>query len=259
MGLEKVSIAVKTFLRDEKLFHALEGIVRTMPEVTIIVADDGEQSRTKDQVYKRLLRPKDTLLEMAFDSGFGYKSNRIVEANKNPYLLIGSDDFDFGGEGVRAGIEKMAQVLDLANIDIAGGRVFGPYEFHLKEEDGVVTEIPLNTNVQPQPWYFDCGLTVNYCLIRASILGFGPNQVHWDDDVKIGGGEHGAFFVDVKRAGYRVAYVPGVSISEIKGADSERYRQFRARNSGADRPCFVRRGIRKYVLGNGRLDYEEKA
>ena len=73
-----------------------------------------------------------------------------------------------------------------------------------------------------------------------------------------GDGDHGAWFLDVKRAGFKVGYVPGVFISQQSGRDSERYQQFRRRANNPERSCFVKRGITKYVLGNGHVDYEKE-
>jgi hypothetical protein len=252
--LSKVAIGIKTLLRDGALFNTIQAIRDTMPEVQMIIADDGEMTEEKDGIYADLQREGHKTIVLPFDSGFGKKSNTIATINTRPYLLIGSDDFDFRPQSVRGGIEKMVDVLDNALIDIAGGRVFGPYEFFLEEKNGVVKEIPLR--VDEKAWYNECDLTVNYCLIRSNILGFGSGQVHWDDDVKIGGGEHGAFFIDVKRAGYKVAYVPGVQISEQKNVSSQRYQSYRARSGNPARPCFIRRGITEYILGNGRVDYK---
>jgi hypothetical protein len=39
--------------------------------------------------------------------------------------------------------------------------------------------------------------------------------LHWDGEVKIGGGEHGALFIDAKRLGYGVAVVPEAIIYEF--------------------------------------------
>lgn len=256
MGLEKIAIGIRTFLRDAKLFHALAGIQKTMPEVKIIVADCGEMNEEKDHTYASLIREGHTIIHLDFDAGFGAMSNRIVGALDRPYLLIGSDDFDFSPPSVREGIEKLLEVLENTDVDVASGRVgqHGAYEFNLEEKDGVVTEHRVQIPNNPTPWYVECDLTVNYCLCKKRIF----EKVRWDDGVRIGGGEHGAWFTDLKRAGFKVAFVPQVSIDEQVGVDCERYRKYRMRSSDSKRPCFDIRGIRKYVLGNGQIDYDAK-
>lgn len=253
-NLSGVSISIKTFLRDEKLFNAVESISRSMPEVTMIIADDGERTDEKDGVYSDLTREGHKIIICSFDSGFGFKSNKIVELLDTPYILIASDDFDFNPPSVREGIEKLVDVLDNTDVDIASGRLRGPYEFTLEDLGDTIIEHRVETlTTPPRPWFIECDLTVNYSLIKRRVF----EKVSWDNDVKIGGCEHGMFFLDVKRAGFKVAYVPGVQISEQQGEDSERYKQFRSRANSRSRPCCDSRGIRKYVLGTGQVDYEK--
>lgn len=255
-ALTKVTIGIKTFLRDAKLFHALDDIRRTLPGIKIIVADDGHHTEEKDGIYADLVRDGHQVIMMPFDSGFGAKSNAIADALETEYLLVGSDDFDFSPRSVRDGVISMVNVLDAyAALDIVSGRVNGrPYEFDLREEDGVIQEQTLYPPLSyVEPVLKMCDLTVNFSLIRRRVL----KEVRWDDDVKIGGGEHGAFFVDVKRRGFKVACLTNVNINEQLGQDDLVYRQFRLRALRPERPCFDRRGIRKYVMFSGHVDYEK--
>ena len=211
-SLQDVTIGIKTFLRDPQLFAALKGVRDTMLDVQIIVADDGEMSRDKAALYMALNMSYHQFIPCKFDSGFGYKSNRIADALETKYLLISSDDFDFNPPSVRHGIEQLVEVLDYTDVDIASGRVDNnPYEFYLQDHGDTITEIPaaLCWDCDVKPWHVEVDLTVNYSLIKKHVF----EKVRWDDDVKIGGGEHGSFFLDCKRAGFKTAYVPGVNIN----------------------------------------------
>lgn len=255
--LDKISIGIRTFLRDAKLFHCIDGIRKTMPEVQMIIADCGEHTEEKDGLYAELRRDGHIVIQLSFDAGFGAMSNAIVEALERPLLLIGSDDFDFEPPEVRQGIERMAGVLrDHCNVDIVSGRVDNKrYEYNLHITGDRVTELTVMAHPNDTRFsYIPVDLTVNYSLIRREVF----NRVQWDNDVKIGGGEHGAFFYDVAQAGFRVGYVPGVNINQQKQPDDLRYRQYRMRAAGPERPCFDKRGIRKYVLADGTVDYEKK-
>jgi len=263
MDLSSVSILIKTFLRDTYLFEAINGIRETMPEARMIIIDDGEPTHHKSIVYGQLVAAGHVVVEMPFDSGFGAKSNAAISlAQERPYLLIGSDDFDFRPRSVRAGVEKLVTVLDgYPYAAIASGRVNGnKYEGWLHEEnDGRrIREEYIkydNPHMVNGVFFHSCELTVNYSLILTSALGFGDRQVHWDDDVKIGGGEHGAFFVDVKRAGYGVVWVPGVEIKEQAGKPVDiRYHTFRGRAGRPGRPCFAKRNIQEYVMFGGGIE-----
>ncbi len=257
--LSKIAISIKTFLRDAQLEYAMAGILYTMPEAQIIVADDGEPSARKYALYESLRKQGHLVIELPFDSGFGRKSNEITAACHREYILIASDDFDFRPLSVRQGIEKLVAVLDGDSaLAIASGRVNGNrYEGYLRDygdrivEEYITLDRPQHVNGVT---YHRCNLTVNYSLIRAGILG--PEKIHWDGEVKIGGGEHGAFFVDVMRAGHGVAWVPGVDIREQETRTVDpRYAVFRGRARQPGRPCFARRGIKEYTCFGGSIEH----
>lgn len=255
MNFSNVAVGIKTFLRDEKATIAVNGVTKNMPGAQIVMVDDGHVSSEKLSFYDLIRRSGHCVVLLPFDSGFGRKSNVIAILNIKPYLLIGSDDFDFTPEAAD-GVTKLVSVLESnPDIDIASGRVNNrAYEFFLEEEDGVVRETPLEFELNGRGQAFiECDLTVNYSLVRVRVL----DKVRWDDDVKIGGGEHGAWFLDAKRAGFKTVFVPGVNINEQQYGipDSTEYRRYRARARGKARPCFDRRGVREYWLGNGSLDY----
>lgn len=262
VDLSDVCIQIKTFLRDGYLEHSLRYIERNLPGARMVVVDDGEQrSARKMEIYRRLKRLGHTVVTLPFDSGFGAKSNAAIRHYDRPYVLIASDDFDFSRPDVGEGIRRMLDVLrhDPA-VAIASGRVRNePYEGMLTIEGSTAQESwcthdrPLFTEGGTE--YHLCDLTVNYSLIRTGILGM--DKVHWDSDVKIGGGEHGAFFIDVKRAGHKVAWVPGAIIHE-QPHDARKmhhsYTQYRGRARQPGRICLKRRGIDRYVCFEGQVD-----
>jgi hypothetical protein len=243
-----------------------------MPEVKIIVADDGEMTEEKDGIYAELIREGHKVILLPFDSGFGKKSNAIAAALDTEFLLVSSDDFNHGEPSVRVGIEKMLEVLDREpSLSIVSGTVDNQsYEYFLIEEDSIVTEWKITPFMaQYYVGWIPCDLTKNYSLIRRNVFwteGLETNEngtgyvekrtnIGWDNDVKIGGGEHAAFFLDVKQAGLAVAYVPGVNINAQESSDSVEYNKFRRRACRPERECFKRRGIKKYILADGTVDY----
>lgn len=258
--LSKVSIFVKTFLRDGYLFRCVSGIHRTMPEAKMVIVDDGmEGPRTASKItlYSQLRHDGHVCLNLDYDSGFGAKGNAAIPFFDREYVLIGSDDFDFAPPEVRKGIEKLVAVLDGdPTIHIVSGRVNGnAYESCLEIGDGWVKEIPEHreTRTVNGVTYLTCDLTVNYSLIRSSC--FGPEKLHWDGgEVKIGGGEHGCFFVDAKKLGYGVAVVPEVSIKEFPFDPQmihPNYPAMRGRARKPGRACQRARGILKWGLQDG--------
>jgi len=251
---ENLSIGVKTFLRDDKLFRVIEDVCRTLPGAQLIIADCGEMTEEKDSLYAELEREGHVHIDLPFDSGFGRMSNEIAYRLSRRLLLMASDDFDFSPVEVRQGIEKLLHVAQHHHeFDVLSGRVNNwPYEFQFWDHgNGFIEEV---AQVMPDfdSDYRRVDLTINYSLIQKDVF----KKIRWDDDVKIGGGEHAAWFLDVKQAGFEVAYVPGVNINEQTGRDTPRYKMYRRRAQDPDRPCFRKRGIRKYVLGNGVIDWE---
>ena len=265
ISLSDVSILIKTFLRDDHLFNAIDGIHKTMPRAHLIIVDDGWPTDRKRSMYDALQKDGHKVIIMSFDSGFGAKSNegmRVFQSGKTDYLLIASDDFEFRPPSVRDGIANLLDVMHCnSSVDIASGRVNGgAYEFNLEIRGDYEHGIELYEHSiwkdemlrHQVPWFVECDLTVNYSLIRKRVF----EKVWWENDIKIGGGEHGAFFYDCKINGFKTVFVPGVNIHECKIPSLPVYRGYRARSNNASRPCFDRRHIVKYVLGNGAVDYD---
>ncbi len=252
--LSSVTVLIKTFLRDGYLTRCIAGIQKTMPEVKIVVVDDGEESSDKIKLQSRLRAEGHVYHWLAKDSGFGAKSNAAIQFYDRPFTLIGSDDFDFAEPSVRRGIERMLMVMESdPELGVASGRVNNqPYELRMEFGPDWVKAEPGyrgSKRVKGIDYQFT-DLTVNYSLIRRGVF----EKVRWDDDVKIGGGEHGAFFVDVKRAGWKVALVSGASIRELPANAGWRhpsYVSLRGRARDPERPCYLRRGIKHFITSSG--------
>lgn len=259
--LRDVCVMVKTFLRDGLLDRTIMGLEKNLSEAKMVIVDDGYESRYKITRYAQLRALGHSCQWMPFDSGFGAKSNRALDFCDRKYVLVASDDFDFLNPDCRKSVEKMVDVLNSdPTIMIASGRVNDKaYEGMLDDfGDKIVERAGYYSERQTAAGtvYKLCDLTVNFSLIRRDILG--RDKIHWEDDVKIGGGEHGAFFVDVKRAGHGVAYVVGANIREqpsVPNRVDKGYVKFRARaKENKSRPCFERRGIRSYIMFGGAED-----
>ena len=260
-SLSRVAVMIKTFLRDGYLLACLQGIEATMPDATTVVVDDGRESRLKITKYAAMRERGDLAIWMPFDSGFGEKANVAVahilkHCPQSEYVLVASDDFEFTPQ-VRTSVENMQTVLDRnPEIAVASGRVNSKsYEFSWDVLDGGSTlkEVPMYRGggfVDGVRFHL-CDLTVNFSLIRLSVL----RDIKWDGgDVKIGGGEHAAFFLDLKRERHLTAYVEGADIREFKCNPQWMegdYPRMRARARKPGRPCLKKRGIDKYILANG--------
>lgn len=262
--LSRVGVMIKTFLRDGYLLACLQGLEKHLPDTTFVIVDDGRESKPKITKYASLRDRGHAAIWMQFDAGFGSKANTAMEfIYKNypdlEYVLIGSDDFEFDA-AVRTSVEKMQKVLDAnPSIAVASGRVDGnPYEFtwEMSDEGRTMKEVHryYGSGEVAGVKYHLCDLTVNFSLIRiAALKSLG---IGWDGgEVKIGGGEHAAFFLDLQRAYHQVCYVEGSNIRQFKLQPhwmSPDYPKMRARARGNPRrPCLKKRGIDKYILASG--------
>jgi hypothetical protein len=81
--------------------------------------------------------------------------------------------------------------------------------------------------------------------------------------VKIGGGEHAAFFLDLQKTYWGVAYVEGANICQLRPTlitdeyrawNSPEYPKMRGRARQPGRPCLKARGIDTYILGDGSVE-----
>jgi hypothetical protein len=262
-SLSRVAVMIKTFLRDGYLRICLNGLENNFADTKIVVIDDGYEAGEKITRAAELRGKHHAWTHLPFDSGFGAKANAAIALCDREYVLIGSDDFDFSQPGVRQGVETMQKVLDaVPALALVSGRVDGkPYEFLWETGERCLREIPgyYGSGEVDGVKYHLCDLTVNYSLIRSKVFLAQHGGLRWDGgDVKIGGGEHSAFFIDLQRSYWSVAYVEGVNINPMPRNLQWMHKAYpsmraRARQNSA-RPCLKRRGIDRYTLADGTVE-----
>jgi len=262
-SLSRVAVMVKTFLRDGYLFACLDGLEKNFPDARIVVVDDGIEAREKITRYAELRRKKHACIWLPFDSGFGAKANNAIpECSQREYCLIASDDFDFSDPAVRPGVEAMQKILDaVPSLGLVSGRVDGnPYEFCWEPGERSLREVARyhGSGEVDGTAYHLCDLTVNYSLVRTKIFRPEHGAIRWDGgNVKIGGGEHSAFFIDLQRTYWGVAYVEGANVNQYKrnwNWQHKAYCDMRGRARQPGRPCLKSRGIDTYILGDGTVE-----
>jgi glycosyltransferase involved in cell wall biosynthesis len=250
-SLFDVSILITTFLRDGYLFECLNRIKNNLPECRVLVVDDGDPSDKKSVLASQM-----TYELLPFDSGLSAKRNAGVRLCKTKYLLMGCDDFDFSTVEARVGVLKLIEVLDeFSVLDVASGRFNNyAYEGFLEYKPG---EYIRQRWLRERPPIFygtarGCDITVNYFLMRID----GLRGLPWDDRMKIGG-EHGEWFLSLKEAGKKVAWVPGVNITALyfgEAFQDPRYCSYRDRAMNLGHRIFKeKRGIKNFIGFNGEI------
>ena len=249
MPLSDVAIAITSLWRHGYLRSCLNGIVKNLPEVVVMVADDSDTDLCAKIVGN-------TCIRLSHDAGLSAKRNAIVRSCQKPLLLLACDDFDFSTPEARLGVEKLARVLDEnPEVDVAGGRVDGrAYEGFLEYVPGEhIRELPfLSDNSEKSKLFYPVDLTVNYFLARVDTIKAFP----WPEEMRIGG-EHVCFFLDLKQAGKRVVWVPGVNVNTFHlpptpDVQDPRYYGFRRRAISLGHPLMKKRyNITKYIGFDG--------
>jgi GT2 family glycosyltransferase len=227
--LTQVDAIVKTFLRDAHMMRCVDSLRRHYPDVRVVVVDDGRMTAEKDAYYG-CLRQLNHIVEdrsLPFDSGFGAKSNLAMALCTRPYVLCCNDDFLFDGD--RDGVRRMVDLLEaMPEFGLACGTWCGrDYQGWLRRTKGRVEELPFPKHPVVEERYDRCGphlyrevdLCAVYCVMRRTV--FTDTGVRVDGRYKIGG-EHGDWFMDVRDAGWKVAFTPFADISQIDDAPTSR-------------------------------------
>lgn len=278
---DNLCVMVKTFLRDGYLFKTVLGIEENLPGARIILVDDGYETKHKITYYSGLRGRGHTTQWMPFDSGFCAKSNEAVRHLDREFLLVASDDFDFTPEAA-LGVHRLLSVArEVPGLGVVSGRVdHNPYEGSIERGPGYIREHLLDTDSPPDgivrgtPWWY-CDITVNFSVVRSRVFqptkfrdcpdwvgcvpGLCPTLKHavrWDEEYKIGG-DHFEFFDQVAQAGWRVAVVPDVSISQLPYSPVDQhieYARYRGRAVQSLPRFFQKYGLQRYTAFDGSSD-----
>jgi glycosyltransferase involved in cell wall biosynthesis len=253
MPMTDVTICVTSFLRPGYAEKSVADIEKNFPECQLVVVDDSQRVPEYTTFDDCMNGHGLTTVHLPFDSGLSAKRNAGVKATRTKYWLNGCDDFDMSTAEARAGVEKLVKVMDEHDdIDVAGGRVDNnPYEFYIEYKPGEFIREHV-AKIHPMAVYVNVDLTVNYFLGRTDVM----KQFPWPEEMKIGG-EHVCFFLDMKQAGRKVVYVPGVNVNTFTLAFTPenidpRYPQFRARARDLGHALMKKRyNIKDYIGGDG--------
>ncbi|XP_053545213.1 beta-1,4 N-acetylgalactosaminyltransferase 2 [Bombina bombina] len=122
-----VTITTKTFLRYNKVRILIKSIREFYPNITIIVADDNENT-------EKIEEPNVEQYFMPYAKGWFAGRNLAVSQVTTKYFLWVDDDFLFTKD---TKIEKLVQVLEETDLDLVGGSVNGnDFKFRIVYQEG---------------------------------------------------------------------------------------------------------------------------
>lgn len=238
----KCTAIIKTFLRDDYFYVCVDSLIENYPNINILTADSGYDSEEKTAFIKK---HKLDYKKLPFDSGICVGRNVLVKKVKTEYTLVGDDDFKYDE---KAKVNEMITFLDEhPEIDLIGGRVFENgvlrnYQGFMHYTGRQVNYTPLNLegefliDKKSKLRYLPCDLTFNFFVARTEAL----KKVLWPEEIKVRY-EHTAFFLDFKKAGYKVAFTPDAIVDHKPNGirNSNEYMPYR--NRAIDKELFFKR------------------
>lgn len=250
-SINDVTFCVTCFDRPQHLARLLESIRRFYPQAKILVADNGREAPVVPAGVE--------LIRLTYDCGVSAARNELAKRVKTRYLLILEEDFVFTPE---TKIEKLLDVLESdRSVGVAGASLYvdgvlSDYAVTISEFGREIELYPASSSFKATAAgtaYRHVDMVFLFCLMRRETA----VDHRWDERLVIGG-EHLAYFLEMKHAGiWRTAHVPSVRAIHDMGGRSEHYTASRGRAAH-----YIKRFKRLYgyekVLRAPGVDYRKR-
>lgn len=238
----QVTIGIKTYVCDASIVRQVIGLVRSIrvnyPTVRVLLANDGPTALADAPLIK--MDPHTEEVTLAPDSGISVGRNMMVNMTTTKFFLLLDDDHvfdedtdlsigvrgiqfdDFDVVGIRVrnlpGIEEMEN--EAINIPRYVAKVS-------RYQDREVTLCVWNENNGPGIQKMRVPIRVdvlhNALIAKTDVLRAHP----WRNILKVN--EHMTFFLDARKAGVKVGYLPSVFVHHRARRDSKCYKVVRFR------------------------------
>jgi len=207
----KLAIGIKTFLREESLFKAIDSIEKYISiPYRLYIADDGDISVKKEYLYQQLEKKGHVIIKLPFNSGISVGRNEIVKRFKEDYILIMDDDIAIQDSEI---ITNMKNVLDAKDdTGICSGMLHsenGSYLISEKYQKGLQFELDRGILIRhpsarkiyktKDSMYVYADQVVNFFLAKKEVF----DDVMWDNRIKVEW-EHLDFFLQLKKTKWKV-------------------------------------------------------
>ena len=245
-----VALATKVFSRAEKLGALLDSAAVAGLE-QVYVADDGEPSDRKDELYDADYPFELTVLNLPYDAGLGRGRNRVVGASDADYLLVVDSDHRVPRD-VDTLVEQAEARPDLGGISgllHEDGKVRGTCHDLHERGDLLVRDVREDKTVSmvADAPLVEFDFLPNVVLLRRECV----REQGWDDEYVIGK-EHLDFYVaHAKRTDWRFAVSPSVLFEHRPGGDPGYVsnRESAAKLEHSKRHFLEKWGYRQVLLG----------
>lgn len=236
-----VTVGIKTYVCDDSIVRQVLGLVRSIrvnyPTVRILLANDGPtrlgsiEAIAQDAYTEEIVLPP--------DSGISVGRNLMVNMTTTEFFVLLDDDHVFDDDtDLKLGVKGLGHGFDIVGIrvrnlpgidELERISIFIPrYVSRIsKFENREVTLCVWNENNGPGVQKMKVPIRVdvlhNALIARRDILAKHP----WRDELKVN--EHMTFFLDARKAGVRVGYLPSVFVHHRARRYSECYKTVRFR------------------------------
>eukprot|EP00178_Gracilaria_changii_P014368 TRINITY_DN40538_c0_g1_i1.p1 TRINITY_DN40538_c0_g1~~TRINITY_DN40538_c0_g1_i1.p1 ORF type:complete len:1191 (-),score=251.15 TRINITY_DN40538_c0_g1_i1:2868-6407(-) len=244
----QVTVGIKTYVCDPSIVRQVLGLVRSIrvnyPKVRVLLANDGPTKLADAPLIKD--DPYTEEVHLAADSGISIGRNHMVNMTTTQYFVLLDDDhvfdedtdlgiavdgvgkhgFDIVGIRVRnlPGIEELERIF--INIPRYVAKVS-------KFENREVTLCVWNENNGPGVQKMRVPIRVdvlhNALIAKTDVLRAHP----WRNILKVN--EHMSFFLDARKAGVKVGYLPSVFVHHRARRYSECYKTVRFREQSYEK------------------------
>ncbi|KAI0561479.1 Transferase [Gracilaria domingensis] len=244
----QVTVGIKTYVCDSSIVRQVLGLVRSIrvnyPKVRVLLANDGPTSLSDAPLIKK--DPYTEEVRLAPDSGISVGRNHMVNMTTTRYFLLLDDDHVFdedtdlgiavngiGKEGfdiVGVRVRNLPGIEELERIFINIPRYVAKVS---KFENREVTLCVWNENNGPGVQKMRVPIRVdvlhNALLAKTDVLRAHP----WRNILKVN--EHMTFFLDAKKAGVKVGYLPSVFVHHRARRYSACYKAVRFREQSYEK------------------------
>ncbi|CAN8062181.1 unnamed protein product [Agarophyton chilense] len=238
----QVTVGIKTYVCDPSIVRQVLGLVRSIrvnyPKVRVLLANDGPTALAKAPLIKSDPYTEEVML--APDSGISIGRNHMVNLTTTQYFVLLDDDHVFdedtdlriavGGIGkeefdiVGIRVRNLPGIEELERISINIPRYVAKVS---KFENREVTLCVWNENNGPGIQKMRVPIRVdvlhNALIAKVDVLRAHP----WRNILKVN--EHMSFFLDARKAGVKVGYLPSVFVHHRARRYSKCYKTVRFR------------------------------
>lgn len=241
----EVTVGIKTYVCDPSIVRQVVGLVRSIrvnyPKVRVLLANDGPTKVGDTSIIK--MDPYTEEIILPADSGISIGRNVMVNMTTTRYFVLLDDDHVFdedtdlkiGTTGIVKGnfdivgirVRNLPGIEELERISIFIPRYVARVT---KFENREVTLCVWNENNGPGVQAMRVPIRVDV-LHNALIAKTDALRKHpWRNILKVN--EHMTFFLDARKAGVRVGYLPSVFVHHRARRYSACYKQVRFREEG---------------------------